>query len=82
MSILEEIGELEFGAPKEALLALVSWTDRDFVEAREILGEALGDEILRPTQKVTEHEGQMSLHWMTEDERNRDGARAEAQEKN
>jgi hypothetical protein len=72
VTILEEIGEGEWGTAREALLALVSWTDTDLKEAREILGEALGDEIVRTTQKVVEHQGQWSLHWSTEDERTSD----------
>jgi len=72
VTILEDIGELEYGAPKQALLALESWTDTDLKEARQILGEALGDEIVRTTQQVVEHKGQWSLHWGTSDERSSD----------
>jgi hypothetical protein len=69
VTILEEIGEGEWGTAQEALLALESWTPTDLQEAREILGEALGDEIVRTTQQVVEHRGQWSLHWATSDER-------------
>jgi len=82
VTILEDIGELEYGAAKQALLAIESWTPTDYQEAREILGEALGDEIVRTTQQVVEHKGQWSLHWATSDERTGDDSGPKAEEKN
>ena len=68
VSIMEEIGELEFGAMQEALLALESWTEGDFNDARKILGECLAPEILRHKQMIHEHRGLWALHQVTEDE--------------
>jgi len=81
VTILEDIGEGEWGTAQQALLAIESWTPTDLKEAREILGEALGDEIVRTTQQVVEHRGQWSLHWATSDERSGDNG-IKAEEKN
>jgi hypothetical protein len=67
-TILEDVGELEFGAAQEAMLALQSWTPEDHAQAHAILGECLAPEILRHTQPVTVHEGLWSVHWLTNTE--------------
>lgn len=67
VTILEEINELEFGAQQEALLAIESWTKEQESEAKDILGIALGPEIVRDSQQIQVHKGLWSLHWLTDD---------------
>lgn len=66
-TILEEIGEGEWGSAQEALLAVSSWTDRDRAEAIDILGEALAPEMVSSTQSKIAHWGLWSLHLIVED---------------
>lgn len=69
VTILEEIGELQFGAQQEALVAVESWTAEQHSQAKDILGACLGPEIVRDSQQVTVHRGLWSLHWLCNDEK-------------
>ena len=62
VSILEEVGELEFGAAPEALLAVQSWSIEDYRDARDIIGEALSPLIPPTTNPRHIHAGLWSLH--------------------
>jgi hypothetical protein len=66
IAVMENIGDLSFGAVQLALVSVKDWLSDDMKRAMEILGEALGSEIRRHDQDVHVHAGLWNLHWFTE----------------
>ncbi len=76
ISLIKQIGdELVYGAdgvpifevPKEGVLAIDDWTQEDYSEARDLLGDLMGALINHPDQRVIEGyvPGGMAMNWMT-----------------
>lgn len=68
ISILEDIGEGEWGVPQQALLATQSWSPEDQRDADKILREALAPMDTRQSQTIKIHKGNMALHYMLNDD--------------
>ena len=65
VAVMDVVGELEFGAVKEALLATQAWSPLQMKVVSDIMGECLAPEIRRATQPVHVHFGLWDCHWFT-----------------
>jgi hypothetical protein len=65
MAVMENIGELTFGAVQQALVSVKDWFPDDRKACVEILGEALGAEIRTHDQDVHVHDGLWDMHMWT-----------------
>ena len=76
VSLIKQLGdELVYGAdgvpifevPKEGALAIKEWSQEDYSEARDLLGDLMGSLINHPEQRVIEGRmpDGMVLSWMT-----------------
>jgi hypothetical protein len=56
-----------FEVPKEGIVCVDDWTQEDYSEARDLLGDLFGPLINHPDQKVMEGsvKGGMALTWLT-----------------
>lgn len=66
-SVLEDIGELEWGVPQQGMPHTDSWKPEDERDADKLLREALAPMDTRPSQTIHIHKGNMSLHYILDD---------------
>ena len=76
LTILEVVGELEFGAVQQAMVACKDWFPEQAKVASDIIGEVLAPEVIKHTQEVHVHQGLWSIHYFTPDLRGDDAQKA------